>query len=95
MPYKSKKQEMFLRKNKPEVAKKFDKDIKKMKKMKKMKKQTGSDKTNEKQGMEIRDLKKKVKKENKWMLHIKKVRKENKGMSYKEAMVKAKQSYKK
>jgi len=89
MPYKSKKQEMFLKKNKPKVAKKFDKDIKKMKK------QTGSDKTNEKQGMEIRDLKKKAKKENKWMLHVQKVRKENKGMSYKNAMVKAKQSYKK
>ena len=32
MPYKSKKQEVYLRINKPKVARKFDKDIKKMKK---------------------------------------------------------------
>jgi hypothetical protein len=29
MPYKSKKQEVYLRTNKPKVAKKFDRDIKK------------------------------------------------------------------
>jgi len=32
MPYKSKKQETYLRINKPKVAQKFDRDIKKMKK---------------------------------------------------------------
>ena len=96
MPYKSKKQEKFLRANKPEVAKKFDSDIKKMKK------QGSSDRTNEKQGMEIKGIKDKMKKmkttkkgKNPWMLHVAKVRKANKGMSLKEAMKKAKLSYKK
>ncbi len=92
MPYKSKKQETFLRINKPEVAKKFDKDIKKMKK------QGSSDRTNEKQGMEIKGLKdkmKKMKKKNPWLVHVAKVRKANKGMSLKELMKKAKLSYKK
>lgn len=42
MPYKSKKQEIFLRLNKPDVAKKFDKDIKKKAKKTAIYKQTDS-----------------------------------------------------
>jgi hypothetical protein len=38
---------------------------------------------------------KKSKKSNPWMVHLKKVRASNKGMSLKEAMKKAKETYKK
>lgn len=96
MPYKSKKQERYLRAYKPKVANKFDKDIKKMKK------QGTSDRTNEKQGMEIKGLKSKVKKlkgggsrGNKWTVHVASVRKKNKGKSLGDIMKMASKSYKK
>jgi hypothetical protein len=94
MPYKSKKQERYLRAYKPQVAKKFDKDIKKMKK------QGTSDRTNERQGMEIKGLKRKVKKlkgsrVNKWTKHVASVRKKNKGKSLGDIMKMASKSYKK
>lgn len=68
---------------------------------KKMKKQGSSDRTNEKQGMEIRGLKNKVKKlkgggsgGNPWTKHVASVRSKNKGKSLKEVLQMASKSYK-
>ena len=64
----------------------------------KMKKQNSKDKEDEKLAMEVKGLKKKVKKKggNAWMRHLKAFWSKNKGkMSYREAMVKAKATYKK
>ena len=66
------------------------------------KKQGSSDKTNEKQGMEIKGLKDKAKKKGKksskggggWIAHVKKVAKQKK-ISYKEALKVASKTYKK
>ena len=65
------------------------------------KKQGSSDRTNEKQGMEIKGLKDKMKKKGKkksggggWIAHVKKVAKQKK-ISYKEALKVASKTYKK
>ena len=67
--------------------------------MAKMKKQGTSDRTNEKQGMEIKGLKDKMKKgkrkANPWMAHVKKTRAKMKGKSLKEVLIAAKKTYKK
>lgn len=70
---------------------------------KKMKKQGSSDRTNEKQGMEIKGIKDKMKKRkpqkgakrgSSWIDHVKKVAKQ-KGIKYGEALKVASKTYKK
>ena len=67
---------------------------------KKMKKQGSSDRTNERQGMEIRGLKRKVKAlkgggsgGNQWTKHVASVRSKNKGKSLGDIMKMASKSY--
>jgi hypothetical protein len=94
MPYKSKKQERYLRAYKPKVAKKFDKDIKKMKK------QGQKDREDERLGAEVGGLKRKVKqlkgsRVNPWTKHVASFRKKHKGKSLKDVLKMASKSYKK
>ncbi len=69
---------------------------------KKMKKQGSSDRTNERQGMEIKGLKRKVKAlkgggsgGNPWTKHVASVRSKHAGKSLKEVLQMASKSYKK